>query len=534
MKQFVFILFFSFANFIYSQNDSNSFRGKALSSFYLKDYISANQYFAELHNTEECMDFEDLLAYYFSAEKVQDSTLSRDLLFEIVQSNCFERYNLADSIVIGFGLENRYYWNLIDSIILQREHERERCKPYIDSLFFMAQNDISIRSEVWSDERDTRMHIIDSVNTIKLNCLIQKYGFPTWRLVGRTASDQAWLIAQHSDKTFMFNFMRLYKAAVKECNANKRNLALMEDRVRLNDGRPQIYGTQIIGFSNDNNGFYPIGNVMEIDSRRKSVGLKPIKEYAESFGLDSIKINPFYFDYFYYYKNLFEAYQAYTQDDFQKVVSMLQMGSGHYPFAKDLKLLCDAYLSMNDTVNAIATARKMVLCGYDVKNDSLIEGFLHDILVNDSEILLEEYIMQLDQKGNAFFDSINSFYDAKELIDSEEYPRYSIDAWNNVLFYLIKKESENIGINSYQCFFDWLYKQVTVGNFHLFDYAEMYDEVYLKLFGSLYYGQLVTDSVPIYQIEKLDERRATINLPDMKTWCHIKNMEIINGNLHVK
>lgn len=535
MKKNILILFLFFANFTYAQNDAALYKDRAMSSFLAKDYISANQYFAKLHTIEDIyMDFEDLLTYYVSAEKVKDSILCKKLLFEIVQHNCFERYNLTDSIIIGFCLKSRYYWNTIDSIIVQREQERGKYRPYIDSLSVMAKNDISIRCEAWSEERDKKMSIIDSVNTMKLKCLIQKYGFPTWRLVGRSASEQAWLIAQHSDKQFIAKFIKSYRAAAKENNADKRHLALMEDRVRMNDRRPQIYGTQLAGFSKESIGFYPIGNIKEIDYRRQSVGLEPIKDYAKSFGLDSIAISPYYFDYFYYYKNLCAAYKAYLQNDFTKVASILQIGSGHYPFAKDLKLLCDAYLSMNDTVNAIASARQMALCGFDIKSDSLFCGFIHDTLVNESEILLEEYMMQLDQNGNAYFDSICSFNDAKKLIDTQNYPRYSIDAWNNVLPSLIKKESANIGIDDYQYFFDWLYDQVIVGNFHLFDYAELYDKVYFRLYGSLFYGQLVMDSVPIYQYEKLDERRESINLPNMEIWCQMQDTKILNGCLHVK
>lgn len=535
MKKTILILFLFFANIIHAQNDAALYKDRAMSSFLSKDYTSANQYFAKLHAVEgNYMDFEDLFTYYLSAEKVNDSILCKNLLFEIVQHNYFERYNLPDSIIIGFDLKNRYYWNTIDSIIVQREQEMGKYRPYIDSLSIMVKNDISIRREAWSEERDKKMHIVDSVNTAKLKCLIQKYGFPTWKLVGRSASDQAWLIAQHSDKQFMAKFIKSYRTAVKENNANKQHLALMEDRVRMNDRRPQLYGSQLFGFSEESLGFYPIGNMKDIDCRRRSVGLKPIKEYAKSFGLDSVVINPYYSDYFYYYKNLCAAYQANLQKDFQKVASILQTGSGHYPFAKDLKLLYDAYLSMNDTVNAIATARQMVLCGFDIESDNLFWGFIHDTLVAESEFLLEEYTMQLDQNGNAYFDSTCSFNDAKELIDTQNYPRYSIDAWNNVLPSLIKKESANVGIDDYQHFFAWLYDQVVVGNFHLFDYAELYDEVYFRLYGSLFYGQSVMDSVPIYQYEKLDERRESINLPNMKTWCQIQNMEILTGRLHIK
>jgi len=517
----------------FAQNDAFLYKDRAMSSFLSKDYSSANQYFAKLHTAEEnCMDFEDLLTYYLSAEKANDSILCKNLLFEIVQHNYFERYKLNDSIITGFGLKSRSYWNTIDSIIVKREQERGKYRPYIDSLSIMVKNDISVRREAWSEERDKKMHIVDSVNTMKLIYLIQKYGFPTWRLVGGTASDQAWIIAQHSDKQFIAKFIKSYRTAVKENNANKRYLALMEDRVRMNDRCPQLYGTQLSGFSEENMGFYPIGNIKDIDYRRRSVGLKPIKEYAKSFGLDSVAINPYYFDYSYYYKNLCAACQAYLQNDFHKAASILQIGSGHYPFAKDLKLLCDAYLSMNDTVNAIATARRMVLCGFDIKSDSLFLGFIHDTLVAESEILLEEYIMQLDQNGNACFDSTCSFDDAKKLIDTKDYTRYSIDAWNGNIKKLISEKAETLTKNDYEDFFKWLYSYVVRGDFYLFDYAELYDEVYFRLYGKSYYGEkLFADGLHVRrsEVKEISERRRAVNLPPFRVSCGLKGVDCPKG-----
>ena len=77
---------------------------------------------------------------------------------------------------------------------------------------------------------------------------------------------------------------------------------------------------------------------------------------------------------------------------------------------------------------------------------------------------------------------------------------------------------------------DWLYKQVIVGNYHLFDYAELYDKVYCRLFGYMYFSQLLFPSIPIYQEEKVDERRMSIHLPDSKTWHQLKypNLSVIN------
>ncbi|WP_182875005.1 hypothetical protein [Microbispora sp. H10670] len=54
--------------------------------------------------------------------------------------------------------------------------------------------------------------------------------------------------------------------------------------MRVNSGRPQLYGTQFYG---DSDGSYPIEGVEHLDERRAAVGLDPFAEYKATMrGLD--------------------------------------------------------------------------------------------------------------------------------------------------------------------------------------------------------------------------------------------------------
>ena len=395
----------------------------------------------------------------------------------------------------------------------------QSCQPFVDSLNAMVTRDQAIRMAPWNEENIRKMDVIDSTNTAHLKALIAQYGFPTWSLVGYAASGQAWLIAQHSDPDFLGEFLKSYRNAVKENNAEKSKLALMEDRHRMNEGLPQLYGSQLFG----HNAFFPIANIDGVDERRQSMGLEPIKEYAKKFNLDTIVVADFFLDYHsYYYLNLKNACDAYWEGDYPKTI--LSFGTLHYPFLKDLKLLCDACLASNDTLKVVATARKMVLCGYRLEEDTFLDGFLCDSVTKDYEALVEEYRLQLDDKANILFDSTQSFNELKELLDAKQHLRYSIDAWNNIIPFIIKKQAEQVGESDYLGFFDWLYQQVIIGNYHLFDYAELYDEVYFRLFGKSYYGQKTFGKeVPLFEEEKVNERRKEIQLPSIEVWEGIKN-----------
>jgi len=45
---------------------------------------------------------------------------------------------------------------------------------------------------------------IDKENTLELKKILKKYGWPTYAMVGKKASESAWLIVQHSDHDVRF------------------------------------------------------------------------------------------------------------------------------------------------------------------------------------------------------------------------------------------------------------------------------------------------------------------------------------------
>lgn len=68
--------------------------------------------------------------------------------------------------------------------------------------------------------------------------------------------------------------------AVAAGDAPQRHAAYLPDRVAMNEGRPQIYGTQI-GDVEDGEGIpWPIRDPERLDERRASVGLEPFAEYV--------------------------------------------------------------------------------------------------------------------------------------------------------------------------------------------------------------------------------------------------------------
>jgi len=126
-----------------------------------------------------------------------------------------------------------------------------------------------------------RQNAIDAANMKRLAEIIDAFGWPGLRFAG-AASQSAFLVLQHADSASQHDYLPLLRDAVARKDALGSQLALLEDRVRVSDGKPQLYGSQLNG---DPMRFAPIEDEAHVDERRRSVGLPPLAEYAKMFGL---------------------------------------------------------------------------------------------------------------------------------------------------------------------------------------------------------------------------------------------------------
>lgn len=119
----------------------------------------------------------------------------------------------------------------------------------------------------------------------RLTEIMGEYGWPTAELVGEDAARAAWLIAQHADRQLdvQRRALRLMERAVAAGSASARDLAFLRDRTRVNEGREQIYGTQIAGVRDGSPIPWPCEDPERMDERRAEVGIPPFDEYVAQF-----------------------------------------------------------------------------------------------------------------------------------------------------------------------------------------------------------------------------------------------------------
>jgi hypothetical protein len=126
---------------------------------------------------------------------------------------------------------------------------------------------------------------IDAENAERLRQIVAEHGWPGRSLVGEQGAHDAWLIAQHADRQpeFQRQALELLADAVARGEASARDLAYLTDRVRVNEGRKQVFGTQIMGVEDGVPVPRPIEDRERLDERRTEVGLEPFDQYTGRF-----------------------------------------------------------------------------------------------------------------------------------------------------------------------------------------------------------------------------------------------------------
>lgn len=134
---------------------------------------------------------------------------------------------------------------------------------------------------LWDEE-------VDSKNTEVMKQIVAEIGWPTVSKVGKEASHDAWLLVQHADHDpkFQQECLALMKQE-SESEVSPVDIAYLEDRIRVNTGQGQVYGTQFHETRDAEGnvvqyGPRPIEDPEHLDERRAKAGLEPHAEYLKS------------------------------------------------------------------------------------------------------------------------------------------------------------------------------------------------------------------------------------------------------------
>lgn len=115
---------------------------------------------------------------------------------------------------------------------------------------------------------------VDRENTAWFEDVVRLHGWPTISSVGEEACQAAWLLVQHADHKPDFQAACLAEMkCLPDGEIKPAHIAYLEDRVRVAEGKPQLYGTQ---FYKEDGPFKPrpIEDVANLEARRAAMGLE--------------------------------------------------------------------------------------------------------------------------------------------------------------------------------------------------------------------------------------------------------------------
>lgn len=129
---------------------------------------------------------------------------------------------------------------------------------------------------------ENKMTVTDSLHYFILKDIFYNYGYPGFDKVGNKSSHNFWLLMQHQDSQVEFQ-IEVLNAMLKEVekqNASGSDYAYLIDRVKVNRGELQVYGTQMqINVDSTSYEPKPVIDPQKLDERRKEVFLPPMKHY---------------------------------------------------------------------------------------------------------------------------------------------------------------------------------------------------------------------------------------------------------------
>ena len=125
-----------------------------------------------------------------------------------------------------------------------------------------------------------RMRAVHEQNAARMHEILAADAWPTKSLVGEEAAAAAWLVVQHAigDPPLQRRCLALLGPAVEAGEVPAVQAAMLEDRIRTQEGRGQLYGTQFDWDAEGRMSALPIDDAAHVDDRRHAIGLPPIAE----------------------------------------------------------------------------------------------------------------------------------------------------------------------------------------------------------------------------------------------------------------
>jgi phosphotransferase system HPr-like phosphotransfer protein len=154
-------------------------------------------------------------------------------------------------------------------------------------LLAMVERDQEVRRryEASPDSKSimAEMIALDAQHEPRINAILAKIGWPGVKAVGPQGNQAMWLLVQHASPKLLKQSLPAMRKAAQEGELPWSTVALSIDRDLLNDGKKQLYGSQLIRDDAGKLVLRPVEDESRLDERRAKVGLEPIAAYLRRF-----------------------------------------------------------------------------------------------------------------------------------------------------------------------------------------------------------------------------------------------------------
>ncbi len=154
---------------------------------------------------------------------------------------------------------------------------RVRSDPAMSSF-----GDMTSAPALWSfGQTAVRMTRIDRPNQRRVREVVAESGWPTAADIGADGMEALFYIVQHGPTDLQRAALPGFRVAWRAGDLEGQHIALMTDRILMNDGQPQVYGTQFRAVPGGRMGLVPIRDAAHVDQRRAAMGMPPLAEYLK-------------------------------------------------------------------------------------------------------------------------------------------------------------------------------------------------------------------------------------------------------------
>ncbi|HET6224753.1 MAG TPA: DUF6624 domain-containing protein [Bacteroidia bacterium] len=275
---------------------------KADSLYYAKDYKSSAMAFSsafKLNNWNGLRDDRYNAACVWALAGYPDSAF-----FHLYFITTVMKYSDYQHISTDFDLKslyNDFRWDSLIDQVKKNEDEAEAKlnKSLIKRLDTIYDTDQKYRRQIPNIEKkyglnskEMKAHWkiineVDSINLVKIEEIVNEFGWLGKDIIGSKGNSTLFLVIQHANLITLKKYLPIIQDAVKKENASPTDLALLEDRIALGEGRKQIYGSQVIRDPKTHKWIIaPIEDEKNVDERRANIGLEPLENYAKNFGIE--------------------------------------------------------------------------------------------------------------------------------------------------------------------------------------------------------------------------------------------------------